>query len=396
MYLHCCRDVIYSSWARLNNNYTLNCYVIKGNNEFSDCKSVLPTANLVLMASHRDGSVKPEESKKTAASVRRAQREDVKVLALGVGVSFVLTLAMKLLEYRLRDVPHDPDKGPFIYYWVLPNPTAVTRLSAWGLYACHQVAHWALIYYAQTHTKTTTVKLHPVNYAALAVNLFFSILHLVQTHVFYDGLAQDTHEVSPQVSVIIMLIWVLLMENYTRGMIAGYPLPISKELIHFARKYHAYYFSWAIVYTFWYHPMETTPGHLVGFLYTFLLFLQGSLFFTRIHLNPWWKLCLELIVALNQPGNMWPMFLFGFLGVFVLTQVYARIFSQWVKVVCTTGFVVCCIVAYRNKPFYQVNEPIRIPIIDYLGVLILSGVLYAVMKLSMFFQYNSQSKRIHD
>ena len=101
---------------------------------------------MVLMASHRDGSVKPEESKKTAASVRRAQREDVKVLALGVGVSFVLTLAMKLLEYRLRDVPHDPDKGPFIYYWVLPNPTAVTRLSAWGLYACHQVAHWALIY----------------------------------------------------------------------------------------------------------------------------------------------------------------------------------------------------------------------------------------------------------
>ena len=149
--------------------------------------------------------------------------------------------------------------------------------------------------------------------------------------------------------------------------------------------------------------METTPGHLVGFLYTFLLLLQGSLFFTRIHLNPWWKLCLELIVAphavfvaLNQPGNMWPMFLFGFLGVFVLTQVYACIFSQWVKVVCTTGFVVCCIVAYRNKPFYQVNEPIRIPVIDYLGVLILSGVLYAVMRLSMFFQYNSQSKRIHD
>ena len=290
------------------------------------------------MASHRDASdsIKHEESRKTA------QREDVKALALGIGVSFVLTLAIKLLEYRLRDVPHEPDKGPFIYYWVLPNPTAVTRLlSAWGLYACHQLAHWGLIYYAQIHIKKTTAKLHPVNYAALAVNLFFSILHLAQTHVFYDGLAQDMHEVSPQVSVIIMLIWVLLMENYTRGMIVGYPLPISNELIHFARRY---YFSWAIVYTFWYHPMEATPGHLVGFLYTYLLLLQGSLFFTRIHLNSWWKLCLELIVAphavfvaLNQPGHMWPMFLFGFLGVFVLTQVYACMFSQRVKVLCRRG-----------------------------------------------------------
>ena len=200
-----------------------------------------------------------------------------------------------------------------------------------------------------------------------------------------------------------MLIWVLLMENYTRGMIVGYSLPISKELIHFARKYHGYYFSWATVYTFWYHPMETTPGHLVGFLYTFLLLLQGSLFFMRIHLNSWWKLCLELIVAphavfvaLNQPGHMWPMFLFGFLGVFVLTQVYAHIFSQRVKVLCTVGFVVCSVIAYRNKPFYQVNEPIRIPVINYLGVLILSGALFAVMKFSRCFQHSSRSKLIHN
>ena len=337
---------------------------------------------------------------KLSSKITYAQREDVKALVLGIGVSFLLTLAMKLVDYRLRDVPHEPDKGPFIYYWVLPNPTAVTRLSAWGLYACHQIAHWGLIYYAQTHIKKTTSKLHPVNYAALAVNLFFSLLHLVQTHVFYDGLAQDTHEVSPQVSVVIMLIWVLLMENYTRGMIVGYPLPLSKELIHFARKYHGYYFSWAVVYTFWYHPMETTPGHLIGFLYTFLLLLQGSLFFTRIHLNSWWKLCLELIVAphavlvaLNQAGNMWPMFLFGFLGVFVLTQVYSRVFSCRVKVLCTIGFIVCCVVVYGNKPFYQTNEPIRIPVINYFGVLILSGILYAVMKLCKCFrdQHNSRS-----
>ena len=62
------------------------------------------------------------------------------------------------------------------------------------------------------------------------------------------------------------------------------------------------------------------------------------------------------------------MFLFGFLGILVLTQVYARIFSQRVKVLRTVGFVVCCVMAYWNKPFYQVSEPIRIPIINYLRV----------------------------
>ena len=329
---------------------------------------------------------------------KSSPREDIEALLLGIGASCLLTFVAKLLEHRLSEVPHEPYKGPLIYYWVLPNPTLLTRLSAWGLYACHQFAHWGLIYYAQTHVNDTTAKLHPVNYAALAVNLLFGILHLVQTHIFYDGLAQDTHEVSPQVSVIIMLIWVLLMENYTRGMIAGHPLPLSQELIHFARKYHGYYFSWAIVYTFWYHPMETTPGHLVGFLYTFLLLVQGSLFFTRIHLNSWWKLTLEMIVvphavlvAMNQTQNMWPMFLFGFLGVFVLTQVYTHVFSQRVRVLSTIGFIVCCVVAYGNKPFYQANEPIRIPVIDYLGVLILSGLLLVVMKFKKCLQSVSKS-----
>lgn len=90
------------------------------------------------------------------------------------------------------------------------------------------------------------------------------------------------------------------------------------------------------------------------------------------------------------------MFLFGFLGILVLTQVYARIFSQRVKVLRTVGFVVCCVMAYWSKPFHQVNEPIRIPIIDYLGVLILSGVLFVIMKLSSCFQHSSQSKLIQN
>ena len=50
------------------------------------------------------------------------------------------------------------------------------------------------------------------------------------------------------------------------------------------------------LYNFWYHPMETTPGHLWGIFYTFLLLFQGSLFFTQLHLNSWWRLSLEMLV----------------------------------------------------------------------------------------------------
>ena len=42
--------------------------------------------------------------------------------------------------------------------------------------------------------------------------------------------------------------------------------------------------------------MEATSGHLIGFLYMFLLMLQGSLLFTRAHVNRWWTLVLEVAV----------------------------------------------------------------------------------------------------
>ena len=233
------------------------------------------------------------------------------VLVWGTAASLVFTTVIKALDYRLSAIPHEPYKGPFNYYWVLPHPTLWTRLSAWASYCVHQVAHWAMIYYAQTYVKTTSTTLHPVNYVALALNGLFAVLHLFQTHTFYDGLAQDTPEITALGEVALMLIWVLLMENNTRGMVAGKPLPLSTSLIRFARKYHGYYFSWAIIYDFWYHPMEGTLGHLWGFFYNFMLMLQSSLFLTRSHLNKWWRLLLELMVAphgvfvaINQEGNI--------------------------------------------------------------------------------------------
>lgn len=60
-----------------------------------------------------------------------------------------------------------------------------------GFYAAHQIAQWALIYHAQVRVRKYTRGLHPVNVAALGMNAGFIALHFVQTHIWYDGLAQD-------------------------------------------------------------------------------------------------------------------------------------------------------------------------------------------------------------
>jgi hypothetical protein len=59
----------------------------------------------------------------------------------------------------------------------------------------------------------------------------------------------------------------------------------------------------------------------------FLLLLQGSLFFTRIHTNRWWTVTQEVLVlahgalvAVMQGNNFWRMF--GFWGMFVITQMH--------------------------------------------------------------------------
>jgi hypothetical protein len=43
----------------------------------------------------------------------------------------------------------------------------------------------------QTPVKRYTAGLHPINVLALTTNALFILLHFVQTHIWYDGLAQD-------------------------------------------------------------------------------------------------------------------------------------------------------------------------------------------------------------
>ncbi len=320
-------------------------------------------------------------------------RKDVLALWGGIAFSFAFTGLIWAFGYRLDTIPLAPDTGFSHYYWKLTEPTFWTRLSVWGLYAAHQLTIWGLIYYAQTRVKTYTSGLHPVNIWALGANAVFIVLHFIQTHVFYDGLAQDVSILSSQGSVILLLVFIMMMENQRRGMFFGAKAPLASYLTDFIRKYHGYFFAWAIIYTFWYHPMVATMGHLIGFAYTFLLMLQGSLFLTRIHLNKYWTFAQEAMVLLHgtlvavQQGNgIWPMFAFGFGGIFVITQMYGLGLSKLTRWALLASYCVLALWVYSQRGFDKLNEIIRIPLIDYVLVFTLALLIGGPMWLMRRFR----------
>jgi hypothetical protein len=309
------------------------------------------------------------------------RRGDLLALWGGILFSLAFTGVIALAGWRLEAIPKWPDAGADWYFWRLMDTTTAARISAWGLYLLHQLTAWGLIYFAQTRVKRYVPGLHPINVIALAGNALFIGLHFAQTHLWYGGLAEDVSIWSSQVSVIILLVWVLLMENSRRGLFFGKKVPISKQIIGWARKYHGYVFAWAAVYTFWYHPMESTWGHLFGFFYMFLLMLQGSLIFTRAHLNKFWTVTLEAMVAAHgtmvavlQGNNLWPMFFFGFTGIFVITQMHGLGWPRWAKIVVYLLFAAATVVVY-NGQWVRLNEIIRIPFIEYLSVFVLAGLI---------------------
>lgn len=307
------------------------------------------------------------------------KRTDVAVLYGGMLFSFAFVVLIWWAGPRLDAIQLLPDQGPSWYFWKLPEPTFWSRVTAWGFYLLHQVAFWGLIYYAQKHIKRYSTNLYKVNAVALIMNAVFIGLHFLQTHIWYDGLAQDVSVWSSQVSVIILLVWVLLMENSRRGLFFGKKMPISKNIIRFARKYHGYYFAWATVYTFWFHPMVSTNGHLLGFIYMFFLFLQGSLFFTRVHINRWWTFTLEFavllhgtFVALQQGNDLWPMFAFGFGGLFIITQMHGLGLSRGVRAIFLLLYAGLALSVYSGRGLADIHQITWIPVIEFLSVLVMA------------------------
>lgn len=319
--------------------------------------------------------------------------------ALDAGIIFSVLVCLAIFALGALQINIELEQAPnstgFFYEWQLANPTFWSRLSAWGGFFLHNMLIWFTIWWAtERSNRKYDDKLKPVNLIALGINAVFIILHYLQTAIFYDGLAQDIPSWTAQGTVIMMLFVIMMMENRRRGLFFGKKLNFRTEFYTWLKRYHGYAFSFAVIYTFWFHPMIPTWGHALGFLQVMFVLLQGSLMFTRTHLNRKWIFLNEIMVlphaamvALNQGGGIIFMFLFGFLTIFIVTQLHGLGLKNWVKNLFYAGFALSLFVTYVFvRETYQINEVIRIPLIDYLMIFMTYGLWWFFARFSTFFK----------
>lgn len=280
-----------------------------------------------------------------------------KALALSIAVSFAFVVLSYFLSLTLGRFQSTllPDTGADWYYWKLPNAELWATITMWTFYALHQLFVWWLIFRLKGQKPAPKGRIGKVNFWLLVVNAVFIALHLLQTTFFYDALAQFVPVMSSQGSVILMLVMILILLNRRRGLFFGKKIKLPERGVAFVSKIHGYYISLAIIYTFWFHPMEGTLGHLVGFFYLFMLMTQISLARTGWHTNIKWITFLEVfvalhgaIVAINAGNGMWPMFFFGFMMMFLVTQVYGIIKNRIAIAGIFASYAVLVLITYSG------------------------------------------------
>ena len=293
-----------------------------------------------------------------------------------------------------------PYQGAWWYPWQLPVRDATGMAIVWILYLANQFAIWGLIHWAQRNLVNQKTRpsenLTMFNLAAFSITLLFTILHLAQTHIWFDGLAKDTPILTSQGSVIIMLAIILVIENPRRGLILGKIAgkPFTPQVSAWFRHNHMYIISWALVYTFWFHPMATDPQLITGFFYMFLLFTQMSLAYTWIHTDRRWIIALEGFVAIHGAivafyntsffgsADMWPMFFSGFAFMFIFTYLYTLKASKLFYIVVSFMYAGSLIWLYapfgygRNLTNLLRLEMLWIPLILYGLAVIFAALVY--------------------
>lgn len=302
-----------------------------------------------------------------------------------------LTALIALLGPLLAEVPHLADKGSAWYFWQLPDRTTMGRLTAWLGYGLHQATIWILLFLLMKDKRPEAGKVSRLNLWLLLANGAFVLLHILQTHLWYDGLAQDVPVWSSQFSVIIMLVMILYQMAPRRGLFLGRTIAWKPEALGLSYRIHGFYISWALVYTFWFHPTEGQFGLLIGFFYMFLLLTQLSLARTTAHLSAAWVAVLELLVGLHGPliaiqkalmdqeggsglafagpGGIWVMFTAGFLFLFAFSGQYSFRLPRWAHNGIIAAYLALVAFLYSQRGFGHLYEVAFIPAALYGGAL---------------------------
>ena len=120
----------------------------------------------------------------------------------------------------------------------------------------------------------------------------------------------------------------------------------------------------------------------------FMLMVQGSLFFTRAHVDRYWTFTLEILVlihgtlvAINQGNGMWPMFFFGFAGLFIITQMHGLGLKQWQRWAFLGSYVGGALWIYGSSDIAMLHQVTWIPVTEYAVVFVFAGLIWLGMKL---------------
>ena len=295
------------------------------------------------------------------------------------GYAILAALTAILAPNLQRFYPLPPDQGPSWYFWQIASPETLAIISYIGGYILHQIFVWAILFKV---IKDKEKKFSKYNKIMIIGNLIFTALHLLQTQLFYAGLAQDVAIWTSQGSVIVMLVFILYMLIPRRGLFWGKKFAPPETMRKFIEKIHGVFISWAIVYTFWFHPMDGNWGLMSGFIYLFLLFIQLSMFNSELHFNMNWIVLLEAFVTVHgtlitvyKSNPIWPMFLFGFMTMFIFTQMHGLKISKIVKFVFLSAYIISIGLVYGLiRGFEHIYEIFFIPVALYGGVIALLGI----------------------
>lgn len=315
-----------------------------------------------------------------------------KVFIISIISAIILTLSIYFIPTSIDSFYQNPalnDTGGSYYYWKFleQDKDIFARITAWSFFFLHFISILYLLNKLNKNPKEKGKEYSKYNIYLLLTNLFFIILHMIHTWIWYDALATDTPVWSSQGSVIIMLILILIMENRRRGLFFGKKVYMPKESVKFIIKTHGIYIALATIFTFWFHPMEFLWAHTIGFFYMYLLFIQLSLPKTKIHQNIYWTFILEVtvlvhgtIVAFTTENAPWAMFLFGFGIILVVTQIYGLKAKKWLIHTTQALFVTITLITYsglfESRSITDIHEIIRIPLIDYILVFVFVYVIY--------------------
>jgi len=313
--------------------------------------------------------------------------------------SVLTIIAMMLFGGSRNQIAFIPDQGFNWYYWQLPQIDNISRITGWSFFILHLIVTLFLAWKVGKVKFSDT--LSPWHIALFFSQIFFVILHFIQTAFWYDSLVHDTPVWLSQVSVIIMLVMMLIILNQKRGLFFGKKIPIPQSVTKFFIDIHGPYIILALVFTFWYHPMENTYGHLIGFFYMFMLFGQIIFANTKIHFNRIWVFLLEFTVlihgtaialqsknipSINASKDMWPMFAFGFGAIAIITQIYLLKLPKWALILLNLIYLSSVVLVYIGgifsvRTFNQIGEIIYIPFIEYILVIVFIGLAIIILKL---------------